>query len=493
MAINLSRNTKVYFTTNVDPNTGAVKDAATGYTAYSASNLFEIGVLDGYSFSQNTQNQSIQVNEAGQNPVRGQRSFNTQLDPVDFSFSQYARPYAGTTNVDPQERVLWNALFGAANFDVAGTGVAVSSITRATTASPTATVICAAAVTQTVNGVAAVLAAGDVLNVSGCLSANQSTWNQASLVQSVPGTGTYVVEMSKAPSVAAGTTATTSASTKAFAGQWAPGPKGTATGQFSYTHTMGSNKNLFQRFGLIFVVDQVVYAIDNCFMDQLSIDFGLDQIATMAWTGKGTKLTQLTTSGLAGTAGTFASTATENPSTAPYITNKLSTMQLVSNIGGADFTGSTAYTVAITGGNLTIANNVSYLVPSNLGVINQAIGYYPGQRSITGNVTAYLRTGESFNSSGDLLKNMLSLVASGSVSAIEPKFRLQLEVGGSVNATRIEFEMPGATITVPAVNIADVVATTINFTAQAFQPDIQASQVFDLTRTNELQVRYFTV
>ena len=492
MAINLSRNTKVYFTTNVDPNTGAIKDAATGYSAYSSANLFEIGVLDGYSFSQNTQNQSINVNEAGSNAVRGQRSFNTQLDPVDFSFSSYIRPFSGATNVDPQERILWNALLGAANLDVAGTGVAVSSASRSATSSPTATVVCAAAVTQTVNGVAAALAVGDILNLTGFATAGQATWNVPGIVQSVPAAGTYVVEMSRAPAAGAGLTGTTSAATKAFAGQWAPGPKGTASGSFSYAHTLGSNKNLFQRFGLIFVVDQVVYAVDNCFMDQVSVDFGLDQIATAAWTGKGTFLKQLTTAGLAGTAGVFATTAIANPAAAPYITNKLSTMQLVSNIGGADFTGSTAYTVALTGGNLTIANNVNYLVPANLGVINQAIGYFPGQRSISGNVTAYLRTGESFTASGDLLKNMLTLVSSGNVGAIEPKFRLQLELGGASNATRVEFEMPGATITVPSVNIADVVATTINFTAQAFSPDTQVTQVFDLTRTNELQARFYS-
>lgn len=482
MAINLSRNTKVYFTTNVNQNTGVLTDATTGFTA---ANLIEIGVLDGYSFTQGTQQQTITIAEGGNTPVRGQRSFNTQVDPVDFSFSTYIRPNVVSTQVVPQERVLWNALFGSGAVDTVGT--TPTAITRASTAAATATVSCAAAITSVVNGTTAALAVGDVLNIAGITAASQTTWNQAGIIiGGTVATGQYIVELAKAPASGANTTATVGTG-KVYTGQWATGPSGTASGQFSYVTTMASNKNLFQRFGMIFVVDSVVYGIDNCFMDQVSVDFALDAIATGAWSGKGTALKQMTAGGLA-TA--LAATATANPVNAPYITNKLSTMKLESNIGGSDntATASVSYAVAITGGNVTVANNVSYLVPANLGVVNSAIGYFPGQRSISGNVTAYLRTGET-NSTGDLLRNLLANIS----TAIEPKFRAVLEMGGGSNATRVEFDMPGASLSIPSVDVADVVSTTINFNAQAFSPDTQTSQAYDLTKANELQVRFLTV
>jgi len=42
-----------------------------------------------HDFSQNTSVDTVTLNEAGAAPVRGQRSFNTALEPVDFSFSTY--------------------------------------------------------------------------------------------------------------------------------------------------------------------------------------------------------------------------------------------------------------------------------------------------------------------------------------------------------------------------------------------------------------------
>ena len=91
---NLVRNSRVFFTTNVSASTGVIPEH-TG-TACSTSNTFELQVLDGFSFSQGTQQSVIQISEAGATPVRGQRAFNTQLDPVDFSFSMYVRPFLDT-------------------------------------------------------------------------------------------------------------------------------------------------------------------------------------------------------------------------------------------------------------------------------------------------------------------------------------------------------------------------------------------------------------
>lgn len=458
MAINLSRNTKVYFTTNVNATTGVITDANSGF---SATNTYEIAVQDGYSFSQGTGQQTIQISEAGNTPSRGQRSFNTQLDPVDWSFSTYIRPSL-STYVTAAEKVLWNALLGAADLD--DTGAAVTSLTRSTTATATASVVTTATLTV-----------GQAVNINGAAPAS---WNQAGVVTAIPSAGTYTVTLAKAPLAAAGTTATVT-NAKAYTGQWAKG-----TG-YSYVSTMGSNKNQLQKFGLIFVVDQAAYAVDNCAMDQVSVDFGLDAISMCAWTGKGTALKKLSTL----TGSHLASNCTPTNTSANYITNKLSTLSLASNIGGDQHTGtaSTAYNIPITGGNITIANNINYLVPANLAVVNTPIGYYTGQRAISGNVTAYLRTGAN-NDSGALLSNLLAAAS----STTEPKYALQLEMGGAASTVKVEFDMSGVVLQIPAVDIADVVSTTINFTAQGYDPDVITNQTFDITKDNDLTVRYYS-
>jgi len=464
MAINLSRNTKVYFTTNVNAATGVITDANAGFTT---SNTFEIQVQDGYSFSQGTNQTTIQIAESGATPTRGQRAFNTSLNAVEFSFSTYLRPFF-STNVGAAEKVLWNALMGSKDLDA--TGTTFTGLSRAATTgagASTATLITAAS-----------LAVGDVVNINGVTSALD--WNQAAIVTAIPTAGTYTVEMTKAPAIASGTTAT-GTTLKVYTGQWAQGPG------FSYVSTMGSNRNQLQKFGMIFVVDNVVYLVDNCALDQASVDFGLDAISMVSWTGKGTALKQAAT--ITGTA--MLGVAQLVTTTANYITNKLSTMTLESNIGGAQNTAvaSTSYAIPITGGNITIANNINYLIPTNLGVVNTAIGYYTGQRSVTGNVTAYLRTGGSTDA-GALLNALLT----GSATVTEPKYRVQLEMGGKANAIHLEFDMPGVVLQIPAVNVADVVATTINFVAQGYTPDVNGASTpsFDITKTNDLTIRYFS-
>jgi len=376
MSFNLIRNARVFFSTNVDAVTGVIK--ALGCTT---SNTFEIQVLDGLSFSQNTSSETVTLSEGGNTPVRGQRSFNTALDPVDFSFSTYMRPRDGGTNITAEESVLWNAMF------------AVDAI-----------------------------------------GGTNPSWSEA-------------------PSVA------------------------TAV-------TINSQKHQLQKFGLIILLDGSSYAIDNCVLDTATVDFGLDAIATIAWTGKGTILRQI--SGLAastggtvtfsGATGVLEGTAKGKNTTAPFIANKLSTLEVTAGIDGTG----TAYTIALTGGSLTISNNVSYLTPANLGVVNLPATYFTGTRSITGSLTAYLRTG-STNSAG-LLADMLA----ASSSEVDPEFLVLVAVGGASNSVRVEFDMPACVLTIPAISTDQVVSVNINFTAQG-----STASAFDVGAANELEVRYY--
>jgi len=120
-AVNLIRNSRVFFTTNID-SFGRVKigDYKNALSVMSASNTFEIQVLEGMSFSQNTTVDTVTLNEAGAAPVRGQRSFNTALEPVDFTFSTYIRPHNTGSLITAEEQYLWNAFGGAANLGAVG-------------------------------------------------------------------------------------------------------------------------------------------------------------------------------------------------------------------------------------------------------------------------------------------------------------------------------------------------------------------------------------
>ncbi len=490
MALNLVRNSRVFFTTNVSTATGAVTIGT-----LLSTNTFEVQVQDGFSFSQSTNSDTVAVNEAGENPTRGTRSFNTSLAPVDFSFTTYVRPRLSGT-VIAEEQVLWNALLGSKPLATAVAGT-VTSITRATTITGTA-VIVGTAIPATVQGV--VLAAGVIVTLGGVTGTFASEWNTPFKIATVSAT-TVTGEFLTAPVVGAGLTAATATGTTFTVAAWVPQAAVAADtlkpAAYSLVTAARSGVNQLQAFGLIIVIDSATYVLDNCALGQAQIDFGLDGIASIQWSGNATAIRALgqttindatppntTLAGVSGVAGVVLQKVT----TANYITNKLSTVQLVSNIGG---TGGTVYTLALTGGTLTINNNISYITPANLGVVNIPIGYYTGNLAISGNITAYLNTGTTptANNTGALLSTILANVA----TAAETKYRMELDIGGGNNPTRVEIEMDGCSISVPTIETAQIVSTTINFNAQGTLADQSAANAaYDLTNTNPVQIRYFS-
>ena len=373
MAFNLIRNSRVFWTSNVNTTTGAVN--ATGFTS---GNTREIQVLDGFSFSQNTTSETVTLNEAGATPVRGQRSFNTALDPADFTFTTYMRPQDAGTTITCEESVLWNAMFSDKPI-------------------------------------------GDAA----------AAWTDGST------SATCVVT--------------------------------------------NSDKHQLHPFGLIIVVDATTFVIDNCVLNTATIDFGLDAIASVQWAGQGGVLRQITSPTIG--AGSFSGTLTGNflqkVTNCPYIANKLSVVTLDEGIGS----GGTSYNVALTGGSLTISNNVTYLTPANLATVNKPVTYFTSTRAISGSLNAYLRTGGGAgNNTSELMSSMLA----GSSTAVNPAFYMNISIGGT-GTTKVDFTMPAVVLTIPTVNAEQVVSTTINFTAQGYD-----STVFDIGQANELSITYTT-
>ena len=507
---NLVRNSRVFYTTNVNASTGVVN--ASGFTK---DNTQELQVLDGFTFGQASNADTITISEAGNTPVRGQRSFNTSLAQADFSFSTYLRPSKATA-VQCEESVLWNSLLGSVAFGASN--AIAATFTGSQGATPTSVVYTPSSGSTlgyltfvTTAATITNLIAGETVMVTGHVLASRNTALKILTIQeTTPGdpttrTGFTAQWVSSHSTVQADLAETSSNWDDCIFTRTAWNAQYTnvnTAGSVVATHTYAevtsamSNKNQLVKFGMIMVVDGITYVIDNCCMNQAVIDFGLDGIAMAAWTGMGTTLRQLSTQAVftlpsnvatslsVGTTitGGLASSAPAyvyKNTTADFITNKLSSVSLKAGINGSG----SATNLALTGGSITINNNVTYVTPANLGVVNLPVGYYTGTRAISGSITAYLRTGAT-NTAG-LLSSLLA--ASATSAGIEPKYQLLLAIGGSAAPTRVEVELPMAFLQIPTIDAAAVMSTTINFTAEGSASD---GTSIDIENTNELEIRY---
>jgi hypothetical protein len=645
MALNLSRNSKVFFTTNVDATTGVVDK-----TNFSAANTFEIQVLDGFSFSQSTSNETITVSEAGSAPVRGQRAFNTALEPASFSFSTYLRPgkAANGTTITSEDAPLWNAMFGTDSLHTAyirvvpsgatyteasnqlvltmasttgftaGQVVRVTGITGATvggtaytsTSSDTtivgrfnslarvssvsvgvsvtlvylvkptsataatfifdantafvvynAVALNAAAATNlsyvgttgqlSISGGAytflgAAFVAGQKFVVSGIdfidgtaplagtslgystptIAEIEARFNSAVTVVS---TGTTLVLQYETKPYSDSLTSTALGSGESinlftncvpvlYKSSWASGVSDNRTSGgtntfadwFAQATSNSSNLNQLQKFGMVFLIDQVTYAIDNCVLNEVTVDFGIDAIATASWSGQGTSVRQISTNLVAAVTnkdayyGSFTGTVSDVAGgtttsignyynkniDAGYITNKLSTCVLtvqkaMTKVGSGSVSAGTSYTVPLTGGSITISNNVTYVTPSALGVVNQPLTYFTGARSITGTLNAYLKTGTT-NATGNLLSDMLSVAA----NTVEPVVGIALDIGGSSNKTRAMIDLPFTVLSVPNVDVQQVVSMSVGFNAQGYD-NISSTNAYSIEKNNDFAIRYY--
>ena len=355
------------------------------------ANTFKIGVLDGYSFSQASENTDITVSEAGATPQRAQKRFNDSLAPAEWSFQTYVRPYKhGAASIrtsgkhDMVENILWAAIAGKDITGGALTGTSASAVTSDSTDCDVA--------------------------------------------------------------------------------------------------FLRSDHHELLKLNIFFALENTTYRLNDCQVNQVEVDFSIDGIATLSWSGNATSIDQVTTAiedpskALhAKPSGTDTSTTVSTyveqlnyvditgPDDADYLRNKLSTLSLVvaAQGGGASAGGLDAktYDIAITGGTITIANNITYLTPETLGQVDKPIGSFSGARQISGSLTCYLDT--KSNGSNQLLSDL-----SAATSLISPQFNMSLFMGNaSGTVPNVEFDIPKAHLSIPTIETADVISTTIEFAA----------------------------
>jgi len=128
------------------------------------------------------------------------------------------------------------------------------------------------------------------------------------------------------------------------------------------------------------------------------------------------------------------------------------------------------YGLTLTGGSFNIANNITYLVPEELGAINKPLEHVTGTRTSTGNATCYLTLEDSDLTSGTSRQFFNDLVSTGAMAKVVNKFKVTMHIGGSTatgNATdpALKVEFPTAHIEVPTHQVEDVISMETNFQA----------------------------
>ena len=394
MAFHFSRDTKVFMKFQ---GTNGAKDA-----------LYEIPVLDGYSFSQATNASEITLSEAADssgNSKRGRAMFNDSFAPAEWSFSTYMRP---TTS---------------------GSGDAFASNAHAGNSKKFA--------------------------VEGPLWAAMSASTYALGV----GSTDSITESSFEPNV--------------FNFQ---NSNKVALGVFDLYFVLGAAKDTATSLYTTGTEGVTVYKISDCSVGSASVDFDIEGLAQVAWSGQGKKIkevTQLkTTAGatspaVAGEESTTKGLINEGiSSTSNYIRQKLTSLAIAYDVdttsgsgttvdGEAQLTADKTYSVVLTGGNITIENNLTYLTPETLGSVNQPLGHVMGTRTVSGNFTCYLNN--VADGSMDLLEDLHE-----ATDIITNSFALTFNIGGG-SGNRVAVALPKAHLELPTHSIEDVISIDVNF------------------------------
>ena len=464
--------------------------------------IFEIPVLDGFSFSQATNSSEITLNEMANTSNasrRGRKMFNDSLAPAEWSFSSYGRPFGsagGGSTGDASgisgdqhavEEVLWAMTVGDAAYTTGTTSGDVNAIdgivatnsgaaNRIGTSNFTTTNL-----STTTNG----SGSGAQLKVS----YTASSGNLTLVLGDETGSGyedddelfitkEAVFAACNAAFISEGSNGTNSLTQLHLSADYKAvvNGVGTTANRNTFTGFTRSGTNLQIGFGssnkttlgtanIYFELgaageSQEIYKIAKCCVNEVGVDFDIDGITTLNWSGMGTEITEVSAIPSKSNAVTEGTDATSN-----FIRNRLT--QLVASNGSG-----VSQDLTLTGGTITISNNMTYLTPETLGLVNTPLGHVTGTRSISGSFTCYLSN--ATNSSMALFKALVE-----DKSTITHDFDLEFKVGGTA-VPNMKFDMPSCHLEIPTHAIDDVISLEVNFHALGD----------DIDSTDELVVTY---
>ena len=500
--------------------------------------LWSIPVLDGFSFSQATNSSEITLNEmedASGRSRRGRKMFTDSLSAAEWSFSSYVRPFksAGSKSATngladssanhqhAVEEALWVAMAGQ-NVYVPGTG----KFKHGSTGGAITSLVVTSGATDADSGdrtdgtytiaVPTVGADADASATVAAGSGSNTDGTNAVLTVTVASDTATVAITERGTQFDTGNTITI--------GDELIGGDGsgdelvlTVTSESFTSDATDLNINFYDSsraalgtFDLYYVFSdrsdgRLLYKLENAVVNEAAIDFDIDGIATINWSGMAGQVKEVATGLAAGqvTAATAAPTATAagalwidtddsdtiymstasgnsswyeavseaTTSTGNFIRNRLTQLTLApettfqantsfTNAAGASDTYETSYSVAITGGNVTFSNNISYLTPEELGKVNQPIEHVTGPRSVSGSLTCYLASSDAAtNRSRDLFADLVS-----DINTVINKFAITLQVGGTdATKPRFEISIPTAHFEIPSHSIEDVISLETSF------------------------------
>ena len=213
--------------------------------------------------------------------------------------------------------------------------------------------------------------------------------------------------------------------------------------------------------------NQMIYKIADCSVGEASFDFDLDGIATVNWSGNGKLITEEATLDLSSSTA-FIYEGVSN--TTGFIRNRVSDLTIAGDPSGSSVT----YATTLTGGNITMSNNLTYLTPETLGIVNQPLGHVTGSKNIGGNFTCYLDNASS-TSSAEFYEDLVE-----ATSDIQNSFSLTFDIGASTAPYSL-ITMPTCHLEVPTHSIEEVISMETNFHALPS----------DFDSTNEISVFTF--
>lgn len=215
------------------------------------------------------------------------------------------------------------------------------------------------------------------------------------------------------------------------------------------------------------------FRLNKAVANSASLDFDIDGIATIAWSGFSQDIQDLGTAAPEATspqtfpgdlsaAITSGITGTDN-----FIRNRISTLTLLRK----DVSPEDTYNIVLTGGSFSIENNITYLTPEELGKVNSPLANITGARTITGSVTCYFDNDQAQSKSGELFADLVS-----DTTTVRNVFDMAVNVGGVTASTpRLSLDLPTAHLEVPTINVEDLLTLEVSFHGQVANGNVDST------------------
>ena len=257
-------------------------------------------------------------------------------------------------------------------------------------------------------------------------------------------------------------------------------------GSFNMYFVLGAAKDATSALYTTGTDGVTIYKLADCSVGSASIDFDIEGIAQIGWSGNGKTIEEAASLNTEASGATAKGLIREGvDTTSNFIRQKLTDLALVydasevagtvGSLGSSD----TTFAVTLTGGNITIENNNTYLTPETIGQVNLPLGHVTGTRSVSGNFTCYLN--DVANGSLDLFEKLQE-----SRGVITNAFAMTFNIGGGSNTPRVAVALPKAHLELPTHDLSDVISVDVAF--HGLSSDLSSATAANAT--NEVSVTY---